>query len=34
MNSDESLLDLADVLQQLGNELRRAGDIEEPIISW
>lgn len=34
MDNDEGLLDLADVLHQLGNELRRAGDVEEPIISW
>ena len=34
MDEDEGLLDLADVLHQLGNELRRAGDVEEPIISW
>ena len=34
MDDDEGLLDLADVLHQLGNELRRAGDVEKPIISW
>ena len=34
MDSQEHLLDLADVLHQLGSELRRAGDVEEPIISW
>lgn len=34
MNADEHLLDLSDVLHQLGSELRRAGDVEEPIVSW
>jgi hypothetical protein len=34
MDNDKGLLDLADVLHQLGDELRRAGDVDEPIISW
>jgi len=31
---DEGLLELADVLERLGREMKRAAEVEDPTIAW
>ena len=33
-NSDDGLLELADVLARLGREMKRAAEVEDPTIAW
>jgi hypothetical protein len=33
-NEDDGLLELADVMKRLGQELKRAADVDDPTIEW
>ena len=34
LGTDDGLLDLAEVLRRLGDEFRKAQQVEDPVISW